>query len=151
MHIRKQHGDIVAALGTLGFSTFLFVEAASMSSRISAYPQLLGTLSGIAGLVLLWRSLRQAKSDELIFNDIAWKPLIACVAVWCSSIPLTVLFGFYPVIGVMIACILWIMEGYPKYGRALIQISGYGVVTATILWLVFEKLLGVITPEGSLF
>lgn len=151
LQFRNRHGDLVAAAVTLAFAGFIFLETLEMSARITAYPRVLASLLAVAGVVLLLQAIRRRTAGEPLFADIVWRPLIASVAVWGSAIYLGTLFGFYPVIAVMIAALLWILEGYPRAPSSLARIVGFGVATATLLWLIFRQWLDVVTPEGTLF
>lgn len=151
MQFRNRHGDLTAAAATLAFAGFLFLETLEMSARITAYPRVLASLLGVAGMMLLWQAIRRRSAGEPLFADIVWRPLIASVAVWGGAIYLATLFGFYPVIAVMIAALLWILEGCPRAASSLARIAGFGVVTASLLWLVFRQWLDVVTPDGTLF
>ena len=151
MEFRSRHGDVVAAIGTLGFSVFLFAVTTRMSSRITTYPRLLASILAVAGVLLLIHALRRHGSGDPVFSDVAWKPMLAAALIWLTAIFATTLFGFFPVIAVMLAALVWVLESTPRslptLGRAVL----FGGITSVVLWVVFYRLLGVVTPEGALF
>lgn len=148
MQFRRRHGDIAAAVTTLALSGLLLFETTRMSARIVAYPRLLASILIVAGLVLLYRALRSSNEGDSVFGGIAWSRLLASAAVWGGAIYFTTLFGFYPVIGAMIACLLWILEEYPVAMKSLARIIAFGVAAAVSFWLTFDQLLNLPTPRG---
>lgn len=141
--------DFYVSVAMLISAVFVKVQITRIGVAESrVLPNILFGIMTLCGLVLFFQTIRKKGETEsskpLRFSAKELLGGICMVFCW-AAIPLL---GFYSAICLLIIAFLWMMEPGRRSGLILIKIMAAGVVTTTILYMCFARVLHIVTPVG---
>lgn len=146
----RKLADTLSGLGFLALAAIFWLAGRDLEGISRVFPLLLEIFLAAGGLLLLISGIRRAADDLACEGKPIWGRVWLIAAASAAYVLLVPIIGFY----VTSFAFLFLMAELLSRGsglRHLAASAGFAVVLCALVYLVFNTLLLVPTPEGVLF
>ena len=147
--------NIILAGAVMAIVAVAILGARNMSAGAALFPTTLAFALGLFALILLYAAIRARPTAPMRlrfpFEGVPWPSLLVVMAALVAFTAAIAPIGFYESAFLFAFLVtLWLMaqDGRGKFGRNAAQAAVYAVVLTAGVYLAFDVILGIPTPQG---
>ncbi len=146
----RKTSDIASGIGFLAIAACFRLAGMDLEGISRVFPEGLESLMAIGGIILVVNGLRQKRPGTEGEEKTSWGRVVAITVssvVYALVIPLV---GFYATSAAFLFILSWAFAERGKGARGLIPPAFFTLTVVVAVYVVFQYLLSVPTPEGFL-
>jgi hypothetical protein len=142
---------MASGIGFIAVAAFFWAAGRDLEGVGSIFPRALELFLALGGVLLILSGLRRKRmgregdAEEIHRDRVA--AITGSSVAYVAGIPLV---GFYASSAVFLFVVSWVLSGRGKGAGGLVKPACFTLIMVSMVYLVFQYLLGVPTPRGFL-